>query len=177
MTKIYTKTGDKGTTALFGGTRVLKSNVRVEAYGTIDELNSVLGVIRVRLSDKKIAEFVESIQHDLFTIGSTLANPKNKKIEQLPGRIDKFEQQIDEMTDKMPLLRNFILPGGGEVGALFHQARTVCRRAERRIVELMQTDEIDDTITKYINRLSDVLFTLARYVNFTEGKEEIKWIK
>ncbi|CAN5126370.1 cob(I)yrinic acid a,c-diamide adenosyltransferase [soil metagenome] len=176
---IYTRTGDKGQTSLFGGTRVLKSDDRVDTYGTIDELNSLLGVVvaNIETKHKKLAKELEGIQHDLFDIGSYLANPKAKPIGRLQMRVEEFEKRIDTMTSKMPELHNFILPGGGRVGASLHQARTVCRRAERRLISLMQHEEIDEHLVKYINRLSDLLFTMARSVNHKEKKKETIWTK
>jgi cob(I)alamin adenosyltransferase len=174
---IYTRTGDKGKTSLFGGKRVLKSDDRVETYGTIDELNSILGVVvaTIETKNKKLAKDLEEIQHDLFTIGSYLANPISKPVTRLEKRIERFEKEIDSMTSKMPELHNFILPGGGKVGASLHQARTVCRRAERSLVGLMQEEEVDQHVVKYINRLSDLLFTMARFVNHKEKKKETIW--
>ncbi len=176
---IYTRTGDKGQTSLFGGTRVLKSDDRVDTYGTIDELNSLLGLVvaNIETKHKRLAKELEGIQHDLFDIGSNLANPKAKPISRLPERVVEFEKRIDEMTAKMPELHNFILPGGGRVGANLHQARTVCRRAERRLIALIQHEEIDEQVIKYVNRLSDLLFTMARFVNHKEKKKETIWIK
>ena len=174
---IYTRAGDKGRTALFGGKRVLKSDGRVDTYGTIDELNSVLGLVVALLSHKHqvIKKELEKIQHDLFEIGSYLANPEAEPVKRLITRVKEFEDIIDSQTKKMPELRNFILPGGGKAGASLHQARTVCRRAERRLVALMQTEEIDEHLVKYINRLSDLLFSSARFVNQKEKKKETIW--
>ncbi|MEK7605046.1 MAG: cob(I)yrinic acid a,c-diamide adenosyltransferase [Patescibacteria group bacterium] len=174
---IYTRTGDRGQTSLFGGIRVLKADDRVDTYGTIDELNSLLGVVvsNIETKHKKLARELEEIQHDLFDIGSYLANPKATPIKRLGSRVVEFEEHIDQMTIKMPELHNFILPGGGRVGASLHQARTVCRRTERRLVALMQHEDIDKHVVKYINRLSDLLFTMARFVNHKEKKKETIW--
>lgn len=174
---IYTRTGDKGKTSLFGGKRVLKSDDRVDTYGTVDELNSVLGLVVAGLSTKhkKFEKELEHIQSDLFDIGSYLASPSASPLKHLDGRIHDFEKMIDTQTEKMPELHNFILPGGGKTGAGLHQARTVCRRVERRIVALMQTDDVDETVMKYMNRLSDLLFSMARFVNHTEKKKETIW--
>jgi len=188
MTKIYTRTGDKGMTSLNGGMRVLKSNERVEAYGTVDELNSAIGIavaqvkseklkVKSKSSQLRVSEKLEQIQHDLFSIGSTLANPENPSLPQLEKRVADFEKLIDEMTETLPLLRNFILPGGSLAGAQLHLARTICRRAERIVVLLSQSEAIDDGIRMYLNRLSDLLFTMARYVNHIEKKTEIIWVK
>ncbi len=174
---IYTRAGDKGLTALYGGKRVLKSVDRVETYGTIDELNSVVGLVVSLLSHKHqlVKKELERIQHDLFEIGSYLANPEAKPVERLVKRVKDFEDMIDTQTKKMPPLHNFILPGGSKAGASLHQARTVCRRAERKLVALMQTEEIDEHLVKYINRLSDLLFSSARFVNQKEKKKETIW--
>ncbi len=180
--KIYTKTGDKGKTSLFGGKRVNKFDLRVETYGTVDELNSVIGIaISVGSKTKsnnnmmEIIGKLEQVQNDLFTIGSTLANPQNPSLPQLEKRIKQFEKVIDDITEQLPELKNFILPGGGLAGAQLHLARTICRRAERRIVELKQTEEIEDLIISYFNRLSDFLFTAARFVNHIEKQREKIW--
>lgn len=180
MVKIYTKTGDKGQTSLFGGKRVSKSSVRVEAYGTVDELNSFIGIVCSILvkKEKQITKELINIQRDLLSIGSYLASPSNKKqrerIGVLENRIKEFENLIDSKTKKIPKLTNFILPGGGILSSNFHYSRTLCRRAERRIVALSKKEEVDLLVLKYFNRLSDLLFTLARYVNMREkGKEEV----
>lgn len=182
---IYTRTGDKGTTSLFDKTRVLKSSDRVEAYGTIDELNSAIGAAIAQIKDKRlkikdevsVKNELEKIQHDLLEIGSSLANPDAKPIKDLQKRPIDFEKLIDKMTDAMPELKNFILPGGGKVGSLLHVARTIVRRAERRVVHLIQTETIDPDVVIYVNRLSDLLFTMARYANHLEKKKETIWRK
>jgi cob(I)alamin adenosyltransferase len=174
---IYTRTGDKGKTSLFGGKRVLKSDVRVDTYGTIDELNSVIGLViaNMQTKHKKIAHELEKIQHDLFAIGAYLANPKAQASKNLSERVKEFEKMIDIQTKKMPELKNFILPGGGMTGAELHQARTVARRAERQLVALMQKEILDEKVITYINRLSDLLFSTARFVNHNEKKKETIW--
>lgn len=174
---IYTRTGDKGTTSLFDKTRVLKSSDRVETYGTIDELNSMLGAVRAHLKNGLVKKELEKIQHDLLEIGSSLANPNALPVKGLNKRPTDFEKLIDKMTAKIPHLHNFILPGGSKPGALLHVARTIARRAERRIVQLIQTEPIDPDVVIYVNRLSDLLFTMARFVNYKSKKKEIKWIK
>lgn len=176
---IYTRTGDKGKTSLFDGTRVLKSHVRVEAYGTIDELNSMIGAAASQLKTKnvKLKKELEQIQHDLFAIGSALAISAPLPVVGLEKRAKAFEKVIDDLTAQMPELKQFILPGGSKAASLLHVARTITRRAERQLVALMQTEEIDQTIVIYINRLSDLLFTAARFVNHNEKKKEIFWIK
>lgn len=176
---IYTRTGDKGQTSLFGGKRVLKTNPRVDTYGTIDELNSIIGIVVSYLKTKHKGTKKEliAIQHDLFAIGAYLANPKATPVARLEKRVTAFEKHIDDMTKKLPELRNFILPGGSRAGATLHHARTVCRRAERRLVALQQDEAIDEHVVKYINRLSDLLFTMARFVNHTDKQKETLWVK
>jgi len=176
---IYTRTGDKGMTSLFDKTRVLKSSARVETYGTIDELNSAIGAVIAHLEDSSgfIEKELERLQHDLLEIGSALAHPKAVPIKGLNNRPTDFEKLIDKMTDELPELKNFILPGGSKAGSLLHVARTIARRAERQIVGLIQNENVDQDIVIYVNRLSDLLFTMARFVNYKENKKETKWIK
>lgn len=181
--KIYTRTGDKGETSLLGGKRVSKANLRVEAYGTVDELNSVIGVALSVISNKQQVARREliKIQHDLLEIGSALASSGNKnyeaRIKNLEMRVRETESFIDKLTKELSELRNFILPGGRRAGALLHQARTICRRAERRVVELAQKESVPQEILVYINRLSDLLFTMARFINYKENKKETIWKK
>ena len=172
---IYTRTGDRGKTSLFDGQRVSKASLRVEAYGTVDELNSIIGVIIAEKS--KINKELIKIQNDLFDIGSSLANPTSKTLGYLGNRVKEFEKSIDEMTNDLPALSNFILPGGGKTGATLHFARTISRRTERKIVTLSEKEPIDKNIIMYLNRLSDLLFTMARFVNFGEKNKEIIWIQ
>ncbi len=177
---IYTRKGDKGQTSLFDGTKVSKSHIRVEAYGTVDELNSAIGAVLAHLKRGKsmlVRKELERIQHDLLDIGSALAVPGAIPVPDLDVRVKDFERHVDELTDAMPELRNFIIPGGSQAGAQLHMARTIARRAERRIVELMEREVIDEEVVKYINRLSDLLFTMARHVNFDESKREVTWVK
>lgn len=176
-TKIYTRTGDKGKTSLFDGTRVLKSHKRVETYGTIDELNSMIGVVLAHLQRNKLVKELEKIQHDLLDIGSALATPYPLPVTGLNQRPKDFEKLIDEMTAQMPELTSFILPGGSKAGAFLHVARTITRRAERQLVALMQKEEVDQSIVSYLNRLSDLLFTMSRFINHIEKKKEITWKK
>ena len=176
--KIYTKTGDKGETSLFGGRRVSKADLRVETYGTIDELNSVIGVAISKIQNPppkadEIQNKLIKIQKDLFEIGLILANPSKKSKTNLGDRILELEKMIDELSRELPELKNFILPGGGITGSLLHLARAVCRRAERRTVELSRKERIDKNIIAYLNRLSDLLFTMARVINYQERKKEI----
>ncbi len=179
--KIYTRKGDKGETGLIGGTRMLKSALRVEAYGEVDELNAVLGWIRAKLTDETIRAELLQIQRDLFAVGAQLADPsghveeKAEKAGVSEGRVRELEGIIDRYDTALSPLRAFILPGGSEGGALLHLARTVCRRAERRMVALSQDVPLSPILITYINRLSDLLFTLARAVNREAGIEEIPW--
>ena len=165
---IYTRTGDKGKTSLFDGKRVLKSDKKVETYGTIDELNSALGVASAFIKIKSINKEIEDIQNDLLEIGSSLAVSQTLPVDQLSKRPEDLENLIDKLTKQLPPLNQFILPGGGKGGSLLHAARTIARRAERRIVDLNKTEEVDEIIIVYLNRLSDLLFTMARFVNFKE---------
>ncbi len=180
---IYTRTGDKGQTSLFNKQRVSKADIRVEAYGTVDELNSAIGVViaEIQKYNSKVKSELEKIQNDLLNIGSALANPtinhEPLTMNYLSKRVKEFEDYIDQMTAQMPILKNFILPGGGKLGAFLHLARAVCRRAERKIVELNNKQKIDNKIIIYLNRLSDLLFTMARFANFKEKKKEIIWTK
>lgn len=179
MMKIYTKTGDKGETGLIGGTRVKKSDSRIAAYGTVDELNAWVGVLRSSLQDEQQLSVLAAIQNNLFTIGSQLAADPEKSRMQLPelhaADITQLEQQIDAMNEVLPELRSFILPGGNPTAAYGHLARTVCRRAERKVVALQQQQPLPDYILTYLNRLSDYFFTLSRYACYLAGDEEIKW--
>lgn len=179
---IYTKKGDRGKTSLGSGVKVWKDSVRVAAYGTIDELNALLGVVSSDCSQinkgygKYLNEIVYQVQDDLFCIGSYLANPANANLlELLLQRTVVFEKYIDEMTLKMPELSNFILPGGGKIGALLQFARTISRRAERSIVSLSKKSQINADVLQYINRLSDLLFTMSRFANYNEKVSEVIW--
>jgi cob(I)alamin adenosyltransferase len=178
--KIYTKTGDRGDTRLFNGEKVRKHNDRVEAYGDVDELNAFIGAAASFLKDSTLASMLAEIQKDLFSVGAQLADPgfKNQsraKFQIPAGRITALEQAIDGFETELPPLRQFILAGGGNGGALLHVARTVCRRAERRVVSLSEKVEVSSGVIEYLNRLSDFLFVMARVVNHREGKEEILW--
>lgn len=174
--RIYTRTGDKGKTFLFNKQRVSKADIRVEAYGTIDELSSAIGVVlSIKYLGLSIKTELIRIQKDLLSIGSALANPQGDALRSLEKRVKEFEDFIDQMTRKMPPLANFILPGGGKAGSMLHLARAVSRRAERKIVELNDKEKLDENIIIYINRLSDLLFTMARFANFKEKKKEIIW--
>lgn len=185
--KIYTKTGDKGTTALFGGTRVAKHHIRIESYGTIDELNSWLGLIRDQEIDAHAKQVLILIQDKLFTVGAILATDPEKAIlksgkERLnipkidSNDIELLEKEMDQMETKLPQMTHFILPGGHTTVSYCHIARTVCRRAERLASHLNAEEAIDEMVLKYINRLSDYLFVLARKLSLDLQAEEIKWI-
>lgn len=180
--KIYTKTGDKGKTGLFNGRRVDKFDLRVECYGTIDELNSIIGIARTFCNSEDLCKDLLNISALLFDLGADLATPIDFESEFNPRRIDepdieKLEKLIDSYTEKIPKLNSFILPGGVPSAAFLHQARTICRRAERRIVLLAKEQEIGNSIIIFVNRLSDYLFTASRYANFSEGKDDIIWNK
>jgi cob(I)alamin adenosyltransferase len=179
--KIYTKTGDKGTTGLIGGTRVKKNDHRLNAYGTIDELNSFIGVIRSFQSNESVDNVLERIQNKLFVIGAHLATDASvsqvkKQFPVSESDILILEKEMDMMNLELPELRNFILPGGCQAASFCHVARTVCRRAERLIVELAEKVEIESTLIIYINRLSDYLFVLSRKVSADQNSPEILWL-
>lgn len=174
---IYTRKGDKGRTSLFDGKKVWKYASKVEAYGTIDELNSTLGLASSFVSSLLIKRELEQIQNDLLEIGSSLAVSTTLPVDQLDKRPEEFEKLIDRLTTQMPELREFILPGGGRGASLLQVARTVSRRAERNIVHLSRKESVDQTILTYLNRLSDLLFTMARFENFKERKREKIWRK
>jgi cob(I)alamin adenosyltransferase len=178
--QIYTRTGDDGTTGLIGGSRIKKHDIRLEAYGTVDELNSYIGVIRSMQNDEHADQVLEKIQRKLFVIGAHLASDESTILikKQLPwGETDiaMLEREMDQMFNVLPRLNNFILPGGSQATSFCHVARTICRRAERRIVELSEKCEIDSNLIKYINRLSDYLFVLSRKVTFDQKVPEILW--
>ncbi len=172
---IYTRTGDKGTTSLFSGKRVSKDSLVMQVIGSMDELNAVLGLASTRVKNRKVKEEIDKIQNDLFVIGATFANPKSSLSIDSKARTKDFEILIDSMTKKLPRLFNFILPGGAEAGATLHLARTVCRRAERQIVTLSKKEKVNSSVLIYINRLSDLLFTMARFINLQNKKKENVW--
>ena len=177
--KIYTRTGDDGTTSLFAGGRVKKDDARVEAYGTVDELNSILGSVRAISKNAEINEIIQEIQNYLFHLGADLATPfevENLKIKRIAKEdVEKIERWIDEIDLRLEPLKNFILPGGTLLASFLHLARTVCRRAERRIVYLSEREKINTQIIPFVNRLSDLLFVLARYANKIENVPDVKW--
>jgi cob(I)alamin adenosyltransferase len=179
--KIYTRRGDKGDTALTDGSRVSKDDARVAAYGEVDELGAVLGLARARTGADDVHTLLGDLQRDLFAIGAQLADPKatlsarRAKAAVTPGHVDRLEQAIDEREAALPPLEAFILAGGSELGALLHLARTVCRRAERAVVSLARSQPVDPVVVTYLNRLSDLLFVLARYENHRRGAPEDRW--
>ncbi|MBI3756853.1 MAG: cob(I)yrinic acid a,c-diamide adenosyltransferase [Deltaproteobacteria bacterium] len=187
ITKVYTRTGDKGFTKLVGGKKVPKDAVRIEAYGTIDELNSVLGLSRVFNDDLKdrlpaaqrLDEIFRRLQNELFDVGSELATPPDFSYEGQfhvgDDEVKALEKLIDELQKDLTPLNSFILPGGGKVGGFLHQARTVCRRAEREILRLSREEELSPWPLKYVNRLSDLLFVLSRWVSKNLGEPEYLW--
>lgn len=176
--KVYTKRGDKGNTSLFGGTRVGKSSPRIKAYGTVDELNSLIGVAASHGVTDHGEQLIKKVQEDLFVLGSDLATPPDYKerIDRLgEDAVDFLEKAIDEMEEELDPLKNFILPGGSKQGATLHYARTVCRRAERSVVACAEKEDISEIPVKYLNRLSDFLFVLGRYENKQAGISEDVW--
>ena len=178
--KIYTKTGDAGDTGLFGGGRVPKDHPRVAAYGEVDSLNAAIGFAASLEPQSWEGPLLESIQRDLFTVGAILATPDPKKPKVPPApiaveRITALEQAIDRLEERLKPLDRFILPGGGPKGAAFHVARTTCRRAERTVVSLAREHAVPKEVVIYLNRLSDLLFVLARSANHTAGHPELQW--
>ncbi|WP_282161440.1 cob(I)yrinic acid a,c-diamide adenosyltransferase [Ulvibacterium marinum] len=185
--KIYTKTGDDGTTALYGGTRVAKHHIRIDSYGTVDELNSWLGLIRDQKIDTPTKQLLAKIQDKLFTVGAILAtDPKKALLKNGQERLNipkigsaditALEKEMDKMEEMLPPMTHFILPGGHTTVSYCHIARTICRRAERLAVQLYKKEPFDDHVLSYLNRLSDYLFVLARKLSKDLHAEEIKWI-
>lgn len=177
---LYTRTGDTGTTALVGGSRIDKDDIRIEAYGTVDELSSALGMIAAAGDcPEEIRRYIFIIQNRLFNIGSYLATPPDKAPEQPRGLADanilQLEEWIDKVDGETPPLKAFVLPGGCKQAAVAHLARTICRRAERCIIRLSRREEVSPIVIRYINRLSDLLFAFARYFNYLAGEKEIEW--
>ena len=177
--KIYTKKGDTGTTSLFGGTRLPKHHIRIESYGTVDELNSFIGLVRDHLTDADLKGELKFIQATLFTIGSHLAaDPSKENLwipEIKPSEVSLLEKAIDRMEEELNPLKNFILPGGHPVVSYCHVCRCVCRRAERNVVALGEIERVEPILSQYLNRLSDYFFVLARYVGHRLGAEEVVW--
>ena len=181
--KIYTKTGDSGETGLFGGERVSKNTIRIEAYGTIDELNAFIGLTIIEVSDKSVKDLLQKIQNWLFSIGADLATPDNEKTKKLnvfrtsEEYYRYIEKEIDKYESKLDELKNFILPGGTKGAALLHVCRTITRRAERMVVALNSTVKIGNNIIIFLNRLSDLFFVLARFDNAVTGTPDVIWNK
>jgi cob(I)alamin adenosyltransferase len=179
--KIYTKTGDEGETGLFGGERVSKNTIRIEAYGTIDELNAFIGLAIIEVSDKSVKDLLQKIQNWLFSLGADLATPDDEKTKKLnvfrtPEEYYLYlEKEIDKYESRLDKLRNFILPGGTKGAALLHICRTITRRAERKVVALNSIVKIENNIIIFLNRLSDLFFVLARFDNAISGTPDIKW--
>ena len=178
--KLYTRNGDDGETGLFGGTRVGKDNVRVEAYGTIDELNSALGLAAVACPFDELSQILAAIQPRLFDLGADLCTPCNTKAGANIGRIgaahhEELERLIDAVCSPLPPMQHFILPGGTELSARLHVARTICRRAERRIVTLARDEPVGDAVIPYVNRLGDLLFAMARRANQLAQVDDVPW--
>jgi cob(I)alamin adenosyltransferase len=181
--KLYTRSGDEGMTSLFGGGRVPKDSPRVEAYGAVDELNSSLGVAISFMTDERLTGELTSIQNELFNIGSELASEGSvakaadfgRMFGDAAEKIVALEQLTDALDSTLPPLQTFVLPSGSQAGALLHLCRTVCRRAERRVVSLARLESVNPDIARYLNRLSDMLFAMARYVNHAEGAPETPW--
>lgn len=177
--KIYTKTGDEGETSLFGGQRVPKDALRIEAYGTVDELNAQLGVARSLPLPPGVNDLLERLQHQLFQLGADLATPPEKVLPKVrrigQEEIGRLEEEIDRFDAGLPELRSFVLPSGAPAGAALHVARTVCRRAERCTVRLVREESLDRFPIVYLNRLADLLFVLARHVNIALGSPETPW--
>ena len=177
--KIYTKTGDTGETGLYGGIRVPKDSMRIEACGTVDELNACIGFVKSQIQDAEVDAILHRIQNELFDIGADLAtletHPKAASLRIPPTLTPEMEREIDRFEDQLPVLKNFILPGGSACGATIHLARTVCRRAERCVVSLAEAETVNPEVPTYLNRLSDLLFVLARTVNHRSGEPEPLW--
>jgi cob(I)alamin adenosyltransferase len=187
ITRVYTRAGDKGETGLVGGKRVPKDSPRIEAYGTIDELNSIVGLARVfneeKLSEGEAHRFLDSvlrqIEDELFDLGSELATPPDFFKEGMyrvgEREVRKLEEVMDECQKELEPLKSFVLPGGGRIGAYLHQCRTVCRRAEREILRLSRVEELNEWLLKYVNRLSDLFFVLSRWISKQTGEAEYLW--
>jgi cob(I)alamin adenosyltransferase len=179
--RIYTRTGDEGDTGLFGGERVGKEAARLEAYGSVDELNAALGWARVVVSDADLAELLHQIQGHMLEMGADLATPERDQVgsRQVPriaaARVAALETEIDRLEQELPPLTRFILPGGSEAGARLHLARTICRRAERRVVAVAREETVNAEVVRYLNRLSDLLFVMARVASHRAGAPEETW--
>jgi cob(I)alamin adenosyltransferase len=180
MMKVYTKTGDKGKTSLIGGTRVAKNDVRLEAYGTVDELNSYVGLLRSYIQEEDLKEIFIGIQNQLFKIGSYLAvdttvSKMRSDFKLDAVRIELLEKEMDKLENSLPPITGFVLPGGHQATGFCHVARTVCRRAERRVIEIQEIYKVDNWVVRYLNRLSDFLFVLSRHLSNYYSVDEIQW--
>ena len=179
VAKIYTRTGDGGETGLVGGARVQKDSLRVTAYGSVDEVNSVLGIARALLKDNELDALLAELQADLFVVGADLASVSGDEQRNLPQitkeKVIELERTIDKYETELSPLKSFILPGGGVTGSILHNARTVARRAERHIVTLSKAERINEQVIPYMNRLSDLLFVLARVANHRDRKGDVEW--
>ena len=182
MSLIYTRTGDKGKTSVVGGTRVSKTHVRLEAYGTVDELNSQLGLLYTYLAEEDDRKLILWVQHKLFSVGSYLATDQNNTTLRIESQIAdedilRLERSIDEVDGQLPPLKAFVIPGGSRGSAVCHVCRTICRRAERRILAMAEKHEVAENVSAFVNRLSDYLFVLARKMNLLSQVDEIYWDK
>lgn len=183
LNKIYTRTGDDGSTGLVDGSRLSKSALRVRAYGDVDETNAVIGLVRLHLENRKIDDMLSRIQNDLFDLGADLATPLPKEgeadseyaLRMVESQVTRLEKELDGLNEDLQPLKSFVLPGGHPPAAYLHQARTVCRRAERVCVALGEVDEVNPQAIQYLNRLSDFLFVAARWTN-DQGEADVKWV-
>lgn len=187
LSRIYTRTGDRGETMLVGGQKIAKDSLRIEAYGTVDELNSIVGLARTFLAQshaepelkQKIGGWLHHVQQTLFNLGSDLATRIEDRYEGQPVVVQEditaLEAIMDELNEELPVLKSFVLPGGGPVNAFLHQARTVCRRAERLVISLARDESLGDSVIPYLNRLSDALFVWSRWVSHRLGEDEYLW--
>ncbi len=183
LNKIYTRTGDDGSTGLVDGSRLSKSAIRVRAYGDVDETNAVIGLVRLHLENRKLDDSLSRIQNDLFDLGADLATPLPKEgeadseyaLRMVESQVTRLEEELDDLNEDLQPLKSFVLPGGHPPAAYLHQARTVCRRAERICVALGEVDEVNPQAIQYLNRLSDFLFVAARWTN-DQGEADVKWV-
>lgn len=173
LSRIYTRTGDNGTTGLGDGTRINKDSLRVEAMGDVDELNAVIGIMLTELLPDLIQKTLTRVQHDLFDLGGEICIPGHAMVK--PERVDALENVLDELNDELEPLKEFILPGGTRAAAYCHLARTVCRRAERQLIRLNRNEAVTETSLKYLNRLSDLLFVMCRFINKAAGRTDVLW--
>ena len=175
LSKLYTRTGDDGTSGLSGGARIAKNHERIYAMGTVDELNSVIGLLICKLEDDELISLFTEIQHDLFNIGGEISMPGHAFIKE--EKITGLENKIDQFNESVEPLKEFILPGGSEAASVCHMARAIARRAERDVISLHQKEEVPATTRQYLNRLSDLLFVVARIINKQLGQDDILWKK